>query len=157
MFTDNQKKEFVNSLVHKIDQDEDITTLIGFSDDEYARAENYAYKLYTSGKHKEAAVLLKGLVQMNKPRAYPCSLLGDIYFQSKQYKQACELFGKAHSYDSSDPWISLKLAESYIHMDQPKRAQPLLEDVLRCEDDKAVLLKKKAASLLKTFKASKKS
>lgn len=139
--------EWMQSLGRAIDNKEDITHLIGFTDTAFSKAERYAYNFYSNGQYQKAQVLLEGLINMNKPRAYPFRLLADIAYKSRLYTEAKALWEKAEEYEPGDVWTNLKLAEVSLSTGRVAQARQALSVVLESDDPRADRLKQRALAL----------
>ena len=134
-------------FAQKYEAGEDFTGMFGFDDRKCMQVEQRAYQFYLRGNYEKAQVLLEGLISMNTTRAYPYQLLGEIAFKSCLYSEALALWEKSAQLDGEDIWTTMKLAELNIQFGRLKKAKPLLEKVIACEDRRAMLLVKRATCL----------
>lgn len=139
--------KWIDAVARAIEQEQDMTTLMQMDDARCMQVEQRAYQFYLRGNYEKAQVLLEGLISMNTTRAYPYQLLGEIAFKSCLYSEALALWEKSAQLDGEDIWTIMKLAELNIQFGRLKKAKPLLEKVIACEDRRAVLLVKRATCL----------
>ena len=141
------------AFAHKVANKEDISAMLGISNRKYRQIEKQAYRFYKRGSYMKAKVLLEGLIDLNKPRAYPYRILGDIAFKSCLYTEARMLWEKAESMEGEDTWTSLKLGEVFVHTLNIPKAIEYLDRVIASPDKRDDAFKQRAIAIKKSLVA----
>jgi tetratricopeptide (TPR) repeat protein len=89
--------------------------------------------LSTPEAHGEAESEYKAALEVNSLDEQAERRLGDIAFRSNDLKEASERYTRAVKLQPGDPDASIGLAKVLMAMDQPQKAEPLLEHALELD------------------------
>jgi rhomboid protease GluP len=76
-----------------------------------------------------------------RPKDVPAhNILGEIYFERKQYNDAVAQFEQSLKLDPKDGYAQARLGASYAHLERWQQAEPLLREALRRQPENAETL-----------------
>jgi tetratricopeptide (TPR) repeat protein len=94
--------------------------------------------LSTAEGREEAESEYKAALKANPLDEQSECRLGDIAFQRADFKEAFERYTRALHLQPNDPEASIGLAKVLMSMDQPQKAEPLLEHAIQLDPTSAV-------------------
>lgn len=107
-----------------------------------------AYRLYNTGKYKDASQLFRLLVMLNPTESKFILGLGACFHLLKEYKSAVETYGVCAAVDPDNPVPFYHLSDCFIQMKDPSSALISLEMAVKRAGDKAEFSTLKDRALL---------
>lgn len=128
--------------------------VMGLNDQMVEGIYGQAYRLYNTGKYKDASQLFRLLVMLNPAEAkYPLGLAA-CFHMMKEYTSAAEMYTVCGMIDPANPIPHYHASDCYLQMDDKISAMIALEMAVKRSGDKPVFktLKDRALMTIESLK-----
>ena len=128
--------------------------MMGLSDAMVEGIYGQAYRLYNTGKYKDASQLFRLLIMLNSTEGKYAIGLGACFHMLKEYKNAISTYSICGVIDPENPIPHYHASDCYIHMNDPVSAMIALEMAIKRAEGKAEYqtLKDRAALTIEGLK-----
>lgn len=140
-------KTFVKDYVESIEEGK-AGEFLGFTPQNLYQIDLVAHGLYTKKRYRKATVVLEGLIELDRHRAYPHLLLGEVLMAQQKYDESLESLMRADELDPQHIAIRLKLGELYLKMGKNELAEQVLMEAIAMEVPESQHLKQSRAKVL---------
>jgi type III secretion system low calcium response chaperone LcrH/SycD len=110
--------------------------MMGLSDAMVEGIYGQAYRLYNTGKYKDASQLFRLLIMLNSTEQKYAMGLAACFHMMKEYKNAVSTYAICGVIDPDNPIPHYHASDCYIHMNDPVSALIALEMAIKRAGDK---------------------
>jgi type III secretion system low calcium response chaperone LcrH/SycD len=129
-------KEFQNVAAKAVQQGMMPKDMMGLSDAMVEGIYGQAYRLYNTGKYKDASQLFRLLIMLNSTESKYAIGLAACFHMMKDYKNAVSTYAICGVIDPNNPIPHYHASDCYIHMKDPASALIALEMAVTRAGDK---------------------
>ena len=124
-------KEFQNAASKVVQQGMMPKDMMGLSDAMVEGIYGQAYRLYNTGKYKDASQLFRLLIMLNSTEAKYAMGLAACFHMLKEYKNAVSTYSICGVIDPENPIPHYHASDCYIHLNDPVSALIALEMAIK--------------------------
>jgi predicted Zn-dependent protease len=140
-------------IADKLQNDEGVGSIFGYSEADYAEHESLLYRLYRRSRYDEAEQIAKGLLQLDPKRPYAYLVMGELKLKDGEVDEAVPYFLSGMTFAGQPMPFQLKLAECYLRGGNAGGASKLLGLVLN-NAEASQAQRRRAQALLKVAQAA---
>ena len=147
-------QDFQNVAAKAVQQGMMPKDMMGLSDAMVEGIYGQAYRLYNTGKYKDASQLFRLLIMLNSTESKYAMGLAACFHMMKDYKNAISTYAICGVIAPDDPIPHYHASDCYIHLKDPGSALIALEMAIKRAGDKAEfqLLKDRALMTIESLK-----
>lgn len=131
-----KSKDFQNAAAKVVQQGMMPKDMMGLSDAMVEGIYGQAYRLYNTGKYKDASQLFRLLIMLNSTEPKYAMGLAACFHMLKEYKNAVSTYSICGVIDPDNPIPHYHASDCYIHMEDPVSALIALEMAIKRAGDK---------------------
>ena len=132
----DKKGEFQNIAAKAVQQGVMPKDMLGLSDAMIEGIYGQAYRLYNTGKYKDACQLFRLLIMLNSTEPKFAMGLAACFHMLKEYKNAVSSYAMCGVIDPENPIPHYHASDCYIHLKDPVSAIIALEMAIKRAGDK---------------------
>jgi type III secretion system low calcium response chaperone LcrH/SycD len=133
--TKEKSKDFQNIATKAVQQGVMPKDMLGLSDSMVEGIYGQAYRLYNTGKYKDASQLFRLLIMLNSAEPKYAMGLGACFHMLKEYKNAVSTYALCGVIDPENPVPHYHASDCYIHLKDPVSALIALEMAVKRAKD----------------------
>lgn len=147
-------KETIKAAMEKAKQGTTPKDALGLTDAMVEGIYGQAYRLYNTGKYKEAAQIFRLLLMINATEPKYVMGLAACFHMKKEFQSAIGAYSMVSVLDPNSPVSFYHTADCYIQMGDPVSALIALEAAIKRSEDKPEFktLKDRAALMVESLK-----
>lgn len=131
-----KSKDFQNIAAKAVQQGVMPKDMLGLSDAMIEGIYGQAYRLYNTGKYKDASQLFRLLIMLNSTESKYAMGLGACFHMLKEYKNAVSTYALCGVIDPENPIPHYHASDCYLHLQDPVSALIALEMTIKRAGDK---------------------
>ena len=131
-----KKSDFQNIAAKAVQQGVMPKDMLGLSDAMIEGIYGQAYRLYNTGKYKDACQLFRLLIMLNSTEPKYAMGLAACFHMLKEYKNAVSSYAMCGVIDPQNPIPHYHASDCYIHLKDPVSAIIALEMAIKRAGDK---------------------
>lgn len=149
-----KSKDFQNIAAKAVQQGVMPKDMLGLSDAMVEGIYGQAYRLYNTGKYKDASQLFRLLIMLNSTESKYAMGLAACFHMMKEYKNAVSTYALCGIIDPENPIPHYHASDCYLHLQDPVSALIALEMAVKRSGDKPeyTILKDRARLTINSLK-----
>jgi type III secretion system low calcium response chaperone LcrH/SycD len=132
-----KSKDFQNIAAKAVQQGVMPKDMLGLSDAMVEGIYGQAYRLYNTGKYKDASQLFRLLIMLNSTESKYAMGLAACFHMMKEYKNAVSTYALCGIIDPENPIPHYHASDCYLHLQDPVSALIALEMAVKRAGDKS--------------------
>jgi type III secretion system low calcium response chaperone LcrH/SycD len=131
-----KSQEFKNVATKAVQEGVMPKDMLGLSDAMVEGIYGQAFRLYNTGKYKDASQLFRLLIMLNSTESKFAMGLAACFHMLKEYKNAVATYAICGVIDPANPIPHYHASDCYLHLQDPVSAQIALEMAIKRAGDK---------------------